>query len=226
MMYISRNGLPLGRGVPLGGAAGLSEAEILELIDKQVPHGGHNPFKVVYMQGQTARIPPDPLTQTMPYDNSFITIGTSQVGALLLGWTGIDNETKYDGDTSFSLVWTDLDDESDADWNAGSAPGKSAFAIDTTGDYEFEAHIFNSDENDPNLSLGLINIKSNADDIVLWHRPGRASGLPGSGHNTIFEFNVGDVPVEAGDKFYWVIAGGEASVADHLCGGYMLIRQL
>ena len=30
--------------------------------------------------------------------------------------------TKYDGDTAFNLVWTDLDNENDADWNAGDAP--------------------------------------------------------------------------------------------------------
>ena len=159
----------------------------------------------------------------MPYDFTFINL---QVGALLLGFSGIDNETKYDGDTAFSLTWTNLDEESDADWDAGDAPTKSCFKIDTDGDYDFEAHIFNSTTNDPNLSLGLIHLNSGADDIMLWHRPGRASGLPGSGHNTIFDFNVSDVPVEAGDKFYWVIAGGDNSVANHLCGGYFLIRQL
>ena len=225
-MAVVLNGVQIGVGNQDAGGDGLTEAQVISLINDQVPHGGHLPFKVIYMQGQTARIPSDPLNQTMPYDNSFITIGTSQVGALLLGWTGTDNEVKYGGDTAFSLNWTDLDDETDADWNAGSAPTNSAFGIDTDGDYAFEAHIFNSDENDPNLSLGLVHIQSGADDIMLWHRPGRASGLPGSGHNTIFDFNLSDVPVTAGDKFYWVIAGGESAVADHLCGGYMLIRQL
>lgn len=224
-MAVFLNGVQAGGTVRSAGGE-LTRAQIISLINDQIPYGGHRPFKVIYMQGQTARIPSDPLTQAMPYDNSFITIGSSQVGALLLGWTGIDNEHKYDGDTAFSLAWTDLDNEPNADWNAGSAPTNSAFAIDTAGDYHFEAHIFNSDENDPNLSLGLVHIQSGADDIMLWHRPGRASGLPGSGHNTIFEFNLSDVPVAAGDKFYWVIAGGESTVADHLCGGYMLIRQL
>ena len=203
-----------------------SESDIIEIIKQQIPHGGHRPFKVVYMQGQTARIPPDPLTHTMPYDNTFATIGSSQIGALLLGWTGEDDEVKYDGGTSFSLAWTDLDDESDADWNAGDAPRKSAFVFSTADDYQFEAHIFNSATNDPNLSLGLVKVMAGVDDILLWHRPGRSAGLPGSGHNTIFEFNMSDIPVAANDKFYWVIAGGDNSVANHLCGGYMLIRQL
>ena len=204
----------------------IPEAEIIKIISKRIPHGGHRPFKVVYMMGQTGRIPPDPLVAVMTYDNSFMTIGTSQVGALLLGFSGNDDETKYDGDSAFSLKWTNLDSETDADWNAGNAPEKSAFEIDTPGDYQFEAHVFNSDQNDPNLSLGLIHIQAGADDVMLWHRPGRASGLPGSNQNTVFEFNLSDVPVGEGDKFYWVIAGGENTVDDHLCGGFLMIRKL
>ena len=141
----------LGRGGGTGGDV-TARKEIIKIINQHIPHGGRLPVKVVYMVGQDERLPPDPLSHTMPYDLTFISL---QVGALLLGWTGIDNETKYDGDTAFNLEWTDLDAETEADWNAGDAPTKSCFAIDTDGDYDFEAHIFNSTSNDPNLSLGL-----------------------------------------------------------------------
>ena len=143
-------------------------------------------------------------------------------GPWVFAFTGDDDETDFS--PSFSVAFSDIDTETDADIDKSLATSDNHVFAPDAGTYDLYFEAIGNQAEDRDATIALYKIESGTDDNLRLERPGDSIAMGTDDQDSIYDLTYKSLRVTSGDKFY--ILATALDTDEVSMSGFLLLEKL